>query len=144
MSPRRTLSLSRARLRLARLWFIGAGLIYFILIAQSVTGKYRGEAQEVWGWALPTTIPTLALIIAVLGAGALQPATEAAKVRSDFYAVAFWLSVSYLALIVALILVEPVSPFEPLALYKLSSLWLAPLQGLVTSAIGVLFFTRQR
>jgi hypothetical protein len=141
---RRTLPLSRARFRLARLWFVGAGLSYLIVIAQSIAGKYAGEVSAVWAWALPTTLPTLALIIAVLGAGALQPKDEAPKVRRDFYVVASWLSASYLTLILGLILVEPLSPLEPLALYKLSGLWLAPLQGLVTSAIGVLFFTHRR
>jgi hypothetical protein len=145
MSPpsRRTLALSRARSLLARLWFAGSGLIYLLLIAQSVAGKYQGEGKEVWGWALPTTLPTLALIVAVLGAGALQPAEEAPRVRRDFCSLAVWLSACYLALILGLILAAPLSPFEPLALYKQSGLWLAPLQGLVTSAIGVLFFTRR-
>ncbi|HVR10221.1 MAG TPA: hypothetical protein VMW75_19395, partial [Thermoanaerobaculia bacterium] len=123
---------------------IGAGGIVLVLIVQSVAGKYAGQAQEVWGWALPTFLPTLALMVAVLGAGALEPVADTTQVRGDFYVLALWLSRVYVALIVGIILVEPLSPLEPLALYKLSGLWLAPFQGLVTSAIGVLFFTRQR
>ena len=141
MSPGepKTLPIERARQGLAWLWLGGGGIIFLLLVAQSLAGKYEGEVQEVWGWALPTIIPTLSLILAVLGVGALEPGDGLLKVRSAFYTIAFWLSAIYLTLILVTILVEPLTPGEPLARFKLSSLWLAPLQGLVTSAIGVLF-----
>jgi hypothetical protein len=135
----KTLPIERARQGLAWLWLGGGGLIFLLLVAQSLAGKYEGEVQEVWGWALPTIIPTLSLILAVLGVGALEPSDGLLKVRSAFYTIAFWLSATYLTLILVTILVEPLTSDEPLALFKLSSFWLAPLQGLVSSAIGVLF-----
>jgi hypothetical protein len=141
-SEQKTLPIDRARQGLAWLWLGYGGAIFLILVAQSLGGKYEGQVQEVWGWALPNIIPTLSLILAVLGAGALQPRTAALAVRRTFYAIAFWLSLTYLTLILVTILAEPLTASEPLALFKLSSLWLAPFQGLVTSAIGVLFTRR--
>ena len=135
--------LERARLQLAKLWFIGSGLIVLILIAQSIFGKYQGEAQDVWSWALPTIVPTLSLIIAILGAGALEPINNEITVRQTFHTFAYWLSCAYLFVILATIGAEPFTAYEPLQLLNLSNLWLAPFQGLVTSAIGVLFFTKQ-
>lgn len=140
---RKTLPLEQARIGLARLWFGGAGLLTLILIAQSMAGKYRGEVQEVWGWALPTVLPTLSLILAVLGATALKPEVEDCRVQRTFYSLAFWLSAAYLGLILVTLFAEPLVDLDALALYKQSNLWLGPFQGLVTSAIGVLFFTQE-
>jgi hypothetical protein len=141
-TEQRTIPIDRARQGLAWLWLGYGGGIFLLLVAQSLAGKYEGEVQEVWGWALPTIIPTLSLILAVLGAGALQPGNVALAVRRTFYVIALWLSAIYLTLILATILAEPLTASEPLALLKLSSLWLAPFQGLVTSAIGILFTRR--
>ena len=140
----RTLPLAEARLGLARLWFSGSGLFALILIAQSIAGKYEKEVQEVWGWALPTILPTLSLILAVLGASALKTEQEQIKVQRTFYSIALWLSAGYLGLILVTLLIEPLTVLSALSLYKLSNLWLGPFQGLVTSSIGVLFFTREK
>ena len=144
MSPNRQgyVLLDQARIQLVSLWFGGAGLIFLILVIQSIAGKYEGEASDVWGWALPGIMPTLSLILAVLGTGALKTSSKQVWVRSTFLSIAFWLSAGYLALILITILAEPLTKYDPIALYKLSSLWLAPLQGLVTASVGVVFFTK--
>jgi hypothetical protein len=134
--------LERARLKLARLWLVGAGLIILILVAQSIFGKYGSEVPDVWEWALPTIMPTLSLIVAVLGIGALESKSAKASVRKTFLEISVTLSGGYLALILITILAEPLTNSEPLSLYKLSSLWLAPIQGLVTASIGIVFFTK--
>lgn len=139
-----TVPLNRARSRLAAQWLIGAGIIFLFLILQSVFGKYHDKAQQVWSWALPSLMPTLTLIISVLGANALEPQDEGGYVRKSFYHLAMWLSTAYLVLILFTILIEPFTTFDSAQLLNLSNLWLGPFQGFVASAIGLLFFTKKR
>lgn len=107
-------------------------------------GKYQTKVQAVWSWALPTLMPTLALIITVLGANAIgSDRDDKRRVKRSFYLIAFGLSAIYLSLILVTLLAEPFTPFEALELLNLSSLWLGPFQGLVASALAILFFTRQ-
>jgi len=139
-----TMLLDHVRWQLAKLWFGLGTPILLILIGQSMFGKYAGKAQAVWSWALPTLMPTLALIITVLGANALVDVNDQKrKVKRSFYLLALTLSSLYLVLILATLLIEPFTPSEPLELLNLSSLWLGPLQGLVASALAILFFTKQ-
>lgn len=138
-----TIPLDRARWQLAKLWFVLVTPTIGILIIQSIFGKYEGRAHNIWGWALPTVMPTLSLIIAALGATALEADKSKAEVKRPFYATACWLSAVYLLLILATILVEPLTHYESLELLGLSNLWLGPFQGLVASSIGVLFLTKQ-
>ena len=135
--------LDQVRWSLAKLWLSCAGIIFLILILQSVFGKYAAKVQEVWGWALPTLMPTLSLIITVLGASALKKDRDQTYVRRNYYQVSFWLSAAYLLLILAIILIEPFTKREPVELMQLSNLWLGPFQGLVAAAIGVLFFSKE-
>jgi hypothetical protein len=138
-----TILLESVRLRLSILWLVGSGVILLMLIAQSLMGKYQNKTQEVWGWMLPTILPALSLILSVLGASALAEESGKTRAKRSFFLIAYLLSAVYLFLVFATMLIEPFTSFEPLELLKLSNLWLAPLQGLVTSALGVLFFTKK-
>lgn len=137
-------ALSRARLHLLVIWLSGAGVIFLILIVRTFTRTYQQKVQEVWGWALPTVLPTLSLILSVLGANALEPNDDDIAVGKTFYVLACILSGVYLLLIFVDLVVEPFTEIEPLELMKLSNLWLGPFQALVVSSIGVLFFTKKK
>jgi hypothetical protein len=142
--PKTSIPLDRVRWQLAKLWLGLATPILLILIGQSMFGKYQSKVQAVWSWALPTLMPTLSLIITVLGANAIGSAGDRKrKVKRSFYAIALWLSALYLLLILLTLLVEPFTPFEAVELLNLSSLWLGPFQGLVAAALAILFFTEQ-
>lgn len=149
--PSSNISLEKARYRLARLWFIGVGIIFLLLVAQSSFGDiYEGRLEEVWSWALPTVIPTLSLLLSVLGANAIVQVNDSnadtGMVRRSFYSIAYWLSVFYLLLILATILLQPINPsekFTAVDFLKRSQLWLSPVQGIVISAMGILFFSKQ-
>jgi predicted permease len=135
--------LDKARNRLALLWLISAGVIFMILVIQSLRLVYGPAVQEVWGWILPTIMPTLGMIVTVLGYTALDPSLSDSVVRRTFFTVAFWLSFVYLCLIMITILIQPLSPGHPVDLMRMSNLWLGPFQGLVASAIGVLFVSKR-
>jgi hypothetical protein len=138
------LPLEKVRNQLAALWLIAAAVLTLILVMQSLLGKYGDVAQEVWGWALPTIMPTLGMIISVLGYTALDPTTGNSVVRKSFSAIAFWLSVLYLLLIGLTVIIQPFSGKDPIQLMRLSNLWLGPFQGLVASALGVLFVSKRK
>jgi hypothetical protein len=133
--------------RFARVWLIGAGVIFTLLVAQSLWHAYGDLTTEVWGWFLPTLAPTLALIITVLTYTALDPLMTGAVVRKGFVPIALWLSVVYLFTVLLTILVQPFTaktPADAVALMRTSNLWLGPFQGLVASALGVLFVSKER
>lgn len=136
-----TIPLEEVRWRLARLWLVFAGVFVLLLIAQSVLGKYQGKVQNVWSWALPSIMPTLSLILTVLGSTAFAHQKATFRIKRQFYRAVLWLSTAYLSLLIATVLVEPFTPYESLDLLNLSNFWLAPFQGLVASAIAVLFFS---
>ena len=136
-----TIPLEEVRWKLARLWLILGGFFVLLLVAQSVMGKYQGKVQNVWSWALPALIPTLSLIVTVLGASAFEFHEDVILLKKTFYRVVVWLSIAYLSFLIATLLVEPFTPYESIELLNLSNFWLAPFQGIVASAIGVLFFS---
>ena len=142
------LSLSLVRQRLAFLWLIGAGLIALVMIGQSIFGAYEGKSTDAWSWFLPNVMPTLGLILSVLGADAIltgpRKTATIATVDRFFYRVATSLSLVYLATFAGVILVWPLTAFDdPLELMTLSNLWMGPLQALVVSSLSALFFTRK-
>jgi hypothetical protein len=108
------LPLDTARSNLAKLWFAGSAVVFVLLVLQSFGTAYHGRLAEVWGWAFPTVLPTLSLILSVLGAAAIGPETPSngpkneIVVRRDFYRITFWLSTVYLVLILGTVLAEPV------------------------------------
>jgi len=138
-----TIQLSAARNRLALVWLFTAGAIFLLLIVQTFLGHFEDKSQDVWSWVLPTLMPTLTLMVTVVGADALRAEATDMVVRKGFFRLALVMSVFYLLLVLATLLVEPLTSIRLLDLLKISNLWLGPLQGLVTSALGLLFFSKR-
>ena len=145
--------LEKARWRLAVIWFSSCGLIFLILVAQSIGGAYGDQLQRAWGWALPNFLPTLALMVSVFTADALTPLSGAATyVRKNFCYLAIGLSIFYILLILISLVAQPLvgeiidAPdliTARLKFLEMSNMWLAPLQGLVIASLGVLFFLKE-
>jgi hypothetical protein len=131
-------SMSAARTLITRTWLIGAGFSAVILVLQSILRGRADAAREVWSWFLPLVLPTIGLMVGVLGAAAMTRREEA-LVRKSFVGVALWLSVAYLAILSLTILLEPFSPLRGAELHGMSNYWMGPLQGLVVAALGYLF-----
>ena len=141
-----TITLDLARHRLAIVWLGGTSIIIVILVLQSLLGKYSDNVQEAWGWLLPTVMPTLGLIITVLGYTALEPRLSKAVVRRGFFTVSFSLSVLYIVLVSLTLLIQPfvgADGEKAVQLMRMSNLWLGPIQGLVAAALGVLFVSNR-
>jgi hypothetical protein len=147
MPESKLLPLDQVRTKLGAVWLGGAGSIILVLVIQSLLGRYEDKVQDVWGWVLPTIMPTLGMIVTVLGYTALDRNMSTAIVRKDFFQLSFWLSLFYLSLILLTVLVQPLvgaTVEKAIQLMRQSNLWLGPFQGLVASSLGVLFVSRRK
>ena len=131
---------------LAAIWLVGAGVVFLLLVAQSLLGHYEPATAEVWGWFLPTVVPTLSLIIGVLvadrRAGEGRPGGGAQPAERRIFWLCAGMSALYLLLVALTVVIQPLLHATPLELMHRSNLWLGPLQGLTVAALGF-FFRRQ-
>ncbi|MCI5165790.1 MAG: hypothetical protein D3903_06765 [Candidatus Electrothrix sp. GM3_4] len=132
--------------RLVFIWFTGSGFLFALLLLQTICGQYGSEVREAWGLMLPTFVPTLFLIIGTLIADAtdVTDPDELVTVDRFFFRLSGFLSIAYLTTLVLTILFSPFSRLSQLELIKLSNLWLAPFQGLVTAALGAFFVSKNK
>ena len=133
------------RRRIATAWLLGSGLIYLLVLTQTLFGYYGSDAEAAWSWILPITLPNLSLIIGVMVAGARKGQKGRNEQVSEFvYRLALGLTLFYLAVVLLTLLVQPIVDIEPPDLMKQSNLWLAPLQGLVTAALGAFYISKEQ
>lgn len=140
------ISLDVVRNRLACVWLAGSLLIISLVVIQSNNGVYRDRAEDVWKWLFPAVLPTLTMILSVLASTALAANSPASVVRKSFYRIALLLSIFYLLLILFTILIQPYSHHfvaDQLTALHDSNLYLGPFQGIVASALGVLFVSKK-
>ncbi len=133
--------ISACQRQLAGVWLIGCGLIFLLMLGQTLGGKYGGQVDKAWSWFIPTVLPILSIIV---GAVAYEARREPQSVTADRLAfhLSVGLSLSYLLLVIATVLFQPLSRMTPLELMSVSNLWLGPVQGLVGIVVGVFFASR--
>jgi len=132
------------------LWFSVAALLFLFLVGQSIAGVYRYRTEtgmedltsDAWGWFLPTLMPTLSLIVAIFVTDVGSRRNATATVDRFFFRMAFWLSTLYLVVVVMSLLGTTLFSRNPLSDLKTSNLWLGPLQGLASAAVGAFFVKR--
>ncbi|MBE9584426.1 hypothetical protein IM792_08205 [Mucilaginibacter sp. JRF] len=131
--------LDTARNKLAKIWFIGGGIPFVLLILQSILGKYGDNVEDAWTWFIPAVFPTLTLMVSVIGAAAMKP-KEDRMVQGNFLALTKATSYAYLIALTLVMLMQPFSPYEdPIKLFSISNYFLTPLQGIVVGALAFLF-----
>jgi hypothetical protein len=140
--PDERVPLEQARSQLVFVWLIGGGVLFAVLVIQSILGRYGVHIQEAWSWFIPTIVPTISLMIGVLGSAALG-SDDRRSVRRTFFVITWWLSVAYLMVLGLTVVLQPFSPLEAIQLYQVSNYWLTPIQGVVTAAIGFLFASQR-
>lgn len=129
---------------LAGIWFSGAGLCFMVLVGQSQVGVFDSDTAGVWGWFLPTVMPTLSLIVGAILADYRKIPAGAPEAAKPAAGPVFWLGVAlsgfYLLLVGMAITLASLQVDEaPLVLMQRSNLWLGPLQGLCVAALGFFF-----
>jgi hypothetical protein len=145
------LPLDKARWQLAILWFPCGGVIFIVLILQSLGGAYGEDVQRLWSWALPNFLPTLALMVSVFAADALKANKKTSYlVNRNFCRLSVWISAFYLIILTLSIVSFPLlnyfnngSMHDRIKILQTSNLWLGPIQGLVVMVLGVLFFLKE-
>ena len=138
------MNLRKAMWWLAGTWFVGAGLCFVVLVGQSQVGLYDSDTAAVWGWFLPTVMPTLSLIVGSLVADYRKVPVRASERAKPTAGPVFWLGVAlsafYLLLLGTTIAMASIQvEAAPLGLMQRSNLWLGPLQGLCVAALGFFF-----
>jgi len=133
-----TMDMALCQRRLAILWFSTCGAVFLLaLIRIMFHGIPDDAAKQVWGFLLPNMVPTLSLMIAVLVAEAVAPPPQPKQGNRFLFQMAFWLSAAYLAVFLLMVLV-PFGSMKPL-MDADQQIWLTPLQGLATAALGAFF-----
>lgn len=136
--------MAKCKKRIAILWFFCAGTLFFIVLLQTILGRYGTQANEAWGWLLPTVMPTLSLIVGVLVAETLGKVAQKKYVDRFIFRLTFGLSAVYFCVVALTILLQPFTSLPSLELMKQSNLWLGPLQGLVSASLGVFFLRGEK
>lgn len=137
------ISVPACQRRLATVWFLGGGVVFAILVVQTLTQHYGDQARDAWGWFLPTVMPILTLIVS---ATAVTKAESQATVDRAVFYISFGLSLFYLLLVIATIAYQiftTLKPSDMIDLMKTSNLWLGPVQGLLGISLGVFFGKRE-
>ena len=137
------MTLTKSKWVFASIWLGGAGLVFLILVVQSLVGRYGSQSEAAWAWYLPTVMPTLSLIIGVL-VNDFRAGPTGAKVLPVSAKGLFWMGVGlssfYLLLVAVTILVQPfLQDVSPIELMHRSNLWLGPLQGLTAGVLAAFF-----
>lgn len=158
---RKQISMNDCRIYLTRLWIFIFMLIFFLLLAQHILGKYdykvkvdvgknkweiktESKAYEAWKWYGLLIGPSLMLIISAWGFEISQrKKRKHKKVERSVYKFFRCLSFLYLLSISLVILLSPFSRYSQLELMKQFNVPLLILQGVIDISLGIFFVTRK-
>ena len=135
-------SMKKYRQKLTTIWFVGTGVTFFLLVIQTLLGRYGSSNQEVFGWFLPTIMPTLLLISGVWVAEVSGRAAQIPNPDQFLFRLTMWLSIAYLFTVALIVLIQPFTSVPALELMKVSHLFLGPFQGLVAGVMGAFFVAK--
>ena len=129
----------KAQKNLLALWAIGALCLFILIIIRSAGGIYGSKVDEAWAWFLPAIMPTFLLMVTVAIIDFTQQTATAKQSDKFLFRLAFGISLFYL-LLVTFTLLNPIATNDsPIIVMKQSSLWLGPMQGLVSAILGAFF-----
>lgn len=132
-------SMTECKRSLTTLWFSGSGILFFLIILQSILGKFGQKSSEVWSWFLPTITPTLSLVLSVHVMDAIGKGVKIEKADGFLFKLTYRISLAYLLAVLLIFFLHPFSSIPIFDLMILSNLWLGPFQGLVAAAMGAFF-----
>lgn len=144
----RNISIIKIQNQLQLIWYIGAAVLFLILVASTfseafVTTTIEGpkqQADKVWAWFIPLICPTLILIAATAFANAKTTGRNTKTIKTSFGRFVQYLSLFYLLMLTLIVAGWPLLPQEnPLDTITLSNYFLGPIQGLVVTCVGNIF-----
>ena len=107
-----------------------------------MTGRYDGREIEVFGWFLPTVLPTLSLILGVSVMDSLGKGIQTPRADQFLFKLALGLSIAYLVTVMATVVIQPFTTILPIEIMHKSHLWLGPFQGLVAASLSAFFVNK--
>src|SRR5262245_27802364 len=116
-------SITMCKKRLATVWFLGAGIIFSVVLLQTLFGRYSAKVTDAWSWFLPTVMPTLSLLVGAFVTDAFREVRDR-TIDPFIYRIAFTLSIAYFVVVLITIASQPFADVPPLDLLKMSNLWL--------------------
>ncbi|XZF16608.1 hypothetical protein ACTHGU_10770 [Chitinophagaceae bacterium MMS25-I14] len=137
------ISYKKAQKRLSVTWFIVSALLFLFVLMQSLFGKFENDDKLAWGWLMTAILPTLSLMISVFVADINGNPNDDHEVDSFYYRLCMGISAAYFILLWIVLLLEPLTSQTIIDIMKGSSLYLGPVQGLVSAAIGLFFYKKQ-
>ncbi len=138
-----TIGFEKARKKIATAWLLLSGLIFLIFVFWTFSGKFGDRSAVAWGWVLPNIMPTLSLIVGILVMDAKGTASAGKTIDRFIYRLAFSLSLFYLLLILMILIFHGKIDSPLFTIFDNSSLFLGPLQGLVSAAIGAFYYKKR-
>lgn len=137
------LDLQTAQRKLLLIWLIGSAPALILMLVRTL-GPNADGIENVWGWLLPTVMPTLSLVVGTYAATALAVPDGHRTVDSLFFRVSVALSASYLLIVILAIVSYPFSKTPALVLLERIGIVLGPVQGLVSACLGVFFVSQKQ
>ncbi len=138
------MTLHTAQQKLLWIWMMGGGGIILLMTVQGLTGKYDERWNEAGKWLMSTIFPNLGVIVGAIAYSTHHPADDR-PVDPLAYRTAWGISSFYLLIVSLVLLIEPLLPETgPLELMARANVILGPLQGLVGTALGMFFVSRQQ
>ena len=137
------LSMKVAQKRLATIWFVGAAMVFLVLLVKSLhLGPAEPYVTALWAWFLPTVSPALSLIVGVLVMEARRKKAQNEVADTFLFRVCVGVSILYLLVVLAPVLLEPFTPPFTQKAMQVSQVWLSTLQGIATAVLGAFFVKR--
>jgi hypothetical protein len=133
------IQMANAKQRLAVLWFSSAGVLFVGVLVLSLKAAPALAPSAVWSWYLPTVMPTLSLIIGVLVSDALGRGVATKTADLFLFKLTWAISAAYLSIVLITLLLTPFVEMALKDILDTSLLWLGPLQGLASAALGAFF-----
>lgn len=131
-----------AKKRIAILWFIVAATIFALMFLQTINGKFENKVSEAWGWFCQNLLPTLSLIISVFIFDNAANNGNSRMIDKFHFNIAFFISLFYLLVVTSVVLAQPFAKTSTIVWLQQSNIYLAPLQGIATGAIGIFFIKK--
>lgn len=125
--------------RVLKLWLIAAALFSLFTLAQVIAGKYGADPGVPLNWLSAQIVPVMGLLLAAT-LSSPSSAWKKAVVTDSRYLLALIVSSVQILAIALTILIEPLLPASPFALFDNSIVFFSMWQGMVTACVGGLVF----
>ncbi len=133
--------LSDTRRACLRASIIGTGLVFLLVMAETVSGKLEGAVGEVWLWSLGLTLPALAM----LWFGTATNRYPTKLVAPGAHVALVWGSFGFQFLAFLTLLLEPLATRGATSIVQFltqSLWWLLPFELLLLLGFGLVFYRK--